>query len=80
LEGKADAVETAIGNLPTKGAIDINGVKVSDEDLEHILEVDKEAWLAEIESIRENYVSYGDRLPAGLVSELDKMEEKLKAM
>jgi phosphoenolpyruvate carboxykinase (GTP) len=80
LEGKADAIETAIGNLPTKGAIDISGVKVSAEDLEHILEVDTEAGWAEVESIRENYVSDGDRLPAGLVAELDKLEAKLKEM
>jgi phosphoenolpyruvate carboxykinase (GTP) len=80
LDGSAGAVTTPIGNLPTKGAIDIEGIHVTDEDLDHLLEVDKEAWLAEIESIRANYVSYGDRLPKSLAAELDKLESKLKAM
>ncbi|MDR0220660.1 MAG: phosphoenolpyruvate carboxykinase (GTP) [Lachnospiraceae bacterium] len=80
LDGSADAVTTPIGNLPTKGAIDISGIHVTDDDLDHLLEVDKEAWLLEIESIRANYVSYGDRLPKQLAEELDKLESKLKAM
>jgi phosphoenolpyruvate carboxykinase (GTP) len=80
LDGSADAVTTAIGNLPTKGAIDIEGIHVTADDLDHLLEVDKEAWLAEIESIKANYVSYGDRLPKSLSEELDKLESKLKAM
>ena len=41
--------------------------------------VDKEAWLAEIGSIKENYKSYGDRLPKELEEELAKLEVKLNA-
>ncbi len=68
---------TPIGNIPTLDAIDISGLSVSTEDMEELLKVDKEGWLAEIESIKANYESYGDRLPAELAEELAKLEKKL---
>ncbi|MCL2747517.1 MAG: phosphoenolpyruvate carboxykinase (GTP) [Oscillospiraceae bacterium] len=77
LSGTGQAVRTTIGNLPAAGAIDTSGLDVTEADMEELLHVDKEAWLAEIESIRENYVSYGDRLPQELADELAKLEEGL---
>ncbi|MCL1819062.1 MAG: phosphoenolpyruvate carboxykinase (GTP) [Oscillospiraceae bacterium] len=77
IAGTGKAVSTPIGNLPTPDAIDISGISVSADDLDHLLEVDKEAWIAEIASIRENYKSYGDRLPKELDEELSKLEKRL---
>jgi len=42
-----------------------------------LLRVDKEGWLAEIESIKTNYESYGNRLPAELAAQLAKLERNL---
>ena len=78
LSGTGKAVTTPIGNLPAPGAIDTSGINISAEDMAGLLEVDKEAWLAEIESIKENYVIYGDKLPAVLGEELAKLEASLK--
>jgi len=77
IDGTGKAVETPIGNLPTVDAIDLSGLDVTKADMEHLLEIDKEAWKAEIESIRENYKSYGDRLPKELGEQLAKLEQKL---
>ena len=77
ISGTAQAVKTPIGNLPTPGAIDTDGINVSTEDMAELLRVDKEGWLAEIESIKVNYKSYGDRLPAELAAELAKLENNL---
>ncbi|MCL2023826.1 MAG: phosphoenolpyruvate carboxykinase (GTP) [Oscillospiraceae bacterium] len=77
IAGKAAAVSTPIGNMPTADAIDISGTNVSAEDMAELLKVDKDAWLAEIESIKANYKSYGDRLPKELEQELAKLEERL---
>ena len=41
-EGAADAVETPIGLLPTEGAINTDGLNVSDEAMEELLSVDTE--------------------------------------
>ena len=77
VSGTGEAVSTPIGNMPAPGALDINGAGVSDEDMTELLNVDKEAWLAEIESIKENYKSYGDRLPKVLGEQLAELEKRL---
>jgi phosphoenolpyruvate carboxykinase (GTP) len=78
LSGKAEAVATPIGNLPTPDAIDLSGLDVSPDALAEILTVDKAAWRSEVESIKENYRSYGDKLPAQLAAELEKLEKNLQ--
>jgi len=79
LSGTGKAISSAIGNMPPPGAIDTSGLKVTAEEMEELEKVDKDAWLLEIESIRANYDSYGDRLPAELAEELEKLEARLKA-
>ncbi|MCL2304398.1 MAG: phosphoenolpyruvate carboxykinase (GTP) [Planctomycetaceae bacterium] len=77
ISGTGKAVKTPIGNMPTADAIDTKGINVSAADMAELLKVDKETWLAEIESIKANYKSYGDRLPAELAEELAKLEKGL---
>ncbi|MCL2084205.1 MAG: phosphoenolpyruvate carboxykinase (GTP) [Oscillospiraceae bacterium] len=77
ISGTGKAVSTPIGNMPAPGAIDTDGINVSAGDMEELLKVDKEAWLAEIVSIKENYKSYGDRLPPELSAQLDALEKRL---
>ncbi len=78
-EGEGKAVKTEIGYLPTLDAIDTTGLDVSEEDMKKLLTVDKEAWLAEVASIREHYASYGQKLPKELAAQLDALEARLKA-
>jgi len=77
LNGTGEAVTTPIGNIPAPGAIDTNGLSLSDADMAELLKVDKDAWLAEIASIKENYVTYGDKLPKELVAQLEELENRL---
>ncbi len=79
-EGTAKAVETPIGNLPTRDAIDLDGLdEVSPEDLEELLRVDTEGWTAEVRGIEEYYENFGDRVPQELRDELAALEERLRA-
>jgi len=78
-EGEGKAVKTEIGYLPTLDAIDTTGLDVSEEDMKKLLTVDKEAWLAEVASIREHYANYGQKLPKELAAQLDALEARLKA-
>jgi phosphoenolpyruvate carboxykinase (GTP) len=78
VEDGASAVRTVIGYLPTKDAIDRTGLPIGDGDMEQLLKLDAEGWLAELPSIREHYAKFGDRLPAGLVKELEALEQRLK--
>ncbi len=79
-EGTAKAVETAIGNLPAAGALDVSGLDdVSPEDLAQLLRVDHEGWLAELPLIEEYYAGFGDHLPEELTKQLAAMRERLEA-
>ena len=76
--GKAAAVETPIGYLPATGAIDTDGLDVTEEQMAELLNVDVEEWLNEIDSIREHYARFGERLPAVLSEELAALESRLR--
>lgn len=76
--GKAEAVKTPLGYLPASGAIDTNGLDVTEEQMAELLNVDAEEWLREIDSIREHYARFGERLPAALSEELAALEARLR--
>jgi len=78
-EGTGKAVKTAIGYMPTVDALDLNGLDVSAEDMRELLRLDKEEWLAEVESIKEHYAKYG-RMPAELQNQLKALEERVNNM
>jgi phosphoenolpyruvate carboxykinase (GTP) len=77
VNGTADAVDTAIGRLPTPDALDTDGLEISDEDLETLLAVDEQGWRDAIPQIREHYAQFGADLPASLAVALDTLDERL---
>ena len=77
VSGKGEAVETPIGYLPAPGAIDTNGLDVTDEQIAELLNVNVEEWLNEIESIREHYARFEETLPEALSDELAALEARL---
>ncbi len=77
VSGRGDAVETPIGSVPSPGAIDTDGLAVSDEDMAKLLAVDAGEWRAEIPGIREHFAKFGDKLPSELADEVDRLEQQL---
>ena len=53
VSGRGKAVETPIGLIPAAGAIDTDGLEVTDEDMNKLLTVDTDEWRAEVPRIRE---------------------------
>jgi len=78
VSGEGKAVKTPIGYMPTIDAIDRTNLDVSDEAMKELLSVNKEDWLKEVDSIREYYKMYGNKLPKELVAQLDALEKRLK--
>lgn len=70
--------DTPIGRLPAEGALDVDGLDISPENLKKVFEIKKEDWVEEVKEMREYYKIFGDRLPKELTTELDKIEERLK--
>ena len=79
IEGKAQAVETAIGLLPVPGAIDTSGLQIDAADMQELLSVDAPGWLADLPAIRAHYAKFGDAIPAALQKELNDLEARLTA-
>jgi len=77
LAGNAEARETAIGNVPTRSSLDLDGLDLTDEQIELLLTVDNEAWRDEAEQIAPHYERFGDHLPRPLWDELDKLNKRL---
>jgi phosphoenolpyruvate carboxykinase (GTP) len=75
--GTADAVETAIGLLPTADGLDTTGLDVSADDINELLTVDIAGWQGAIPQIRAHYAQFGDKLPAQLALALDDLDAKL---
>ena len=77
-EGKADAIETAIGFVPKAEDIDLTDLDFDIETLKSILEVDKDIWTKEAEEIEEHYKKFGDKLPRELRVQLNNLKDALK--
>ena len=77
VEGQVDAVDTAIGRVPTHGSLDVDGLDLTEEHVHRLLDVDEDRWRAEIPLIEEHYDFVGERLPAALRDELENLEKRL---
>jgi len=77
-EGAGGSVETPIGHLPTPDAIDRKGLSVSASDMQQLVEVDRDAWLSELDGIRQHYAKFGEQMPQELWDELKTLEERLR--
>jgi phosphoenolpyruvate carboxykinase (GTP) len=77
VSGAGEAVRSAIGWLPGPGAIDTEGLDLSDAAMAEVLQVDPEEWRAEVPSIEEHFAFLGDRVPQALHDELDALEKRL---
>ncbi|HUX04815.1 MAG TPA: phosphoenolpyruvate carboxykinase (GTP) [Acidimicrobiales bacterium] len=75
--GRGDAVETAIGYVPSPTAINVEGLKVTPEDMRELLTVHNDEWRSELPLIREHYAQFDDRIPARLQAQVDDLEQRL---
>ncbi|MGW2178930.1 phosphoenolpyruvate carboxykinase (GTP) [Streptomyces sp. NPDC001732] len=77
LDGTAEGVETPIGILPAKGALDTDGLDLSDADLDFLLDVDKEIWREEASLVPEHLNTFGDHTPKELWDEYRALVQRL---
>ena len=75
--GRAQAQETAIGNLPRPEDLEVKGLDIKPETLAEILTVKPEAWRKELADIRSYFGEFGARTPAALLAEVDGVEKRL---
>ena len=77
--GEANAIATPIGAVPAPGSLDLDDLGLSDAALDELFEVDPVSWLAECEQTEAYFAELGDRVPAALHGELDRLRARLEA-
>ena len=76
-EDNAPADDTPIGYVPRPQDINLEGLDLSKDSLNELLEIDREQWRKETELIEEHYAKF-DRLPEAHKKELDDLKARLK--
>jgi len=79
LDGKATAVRTPVGLVPSAEALDLSGLNLSDDDLHILLDVDALVWSEEASLIPEFYAKFGDRVPKALWKQHAALVDRLNA-
>jgi phosphoenolpyruvate carboxykinase (GTP) len=77
LNGVAEGVKTPIGILPAEGALDTDGLQISQEDLDLLLSVDVDVWRDEAALIPQHLETFGDHTPKELWDEYRALVARL---
>src|SRR3989339_58967 len=80
LEGKAKGVESPIGVLPARDALDLAGLAIPPGNIDELLKVSGPEWRAELPTMRDHFNAIGPRMPKALYHELQKLEERLASI
>src|SRR6266852_2054816 len=78
-DGKAHAVDTPIGRLPTPADLDTHGLNILAADIAKLLSVDIEGWLAEAPLIKEHFAQFDSHLPEGVNREVAGLVQRLES-
>jgi phosphoenolpyruvate carboxykinase (GTP) len=76
-DGEADAADTPIGRVPAPGAIDVEGLDVSEADMQQLLTVDERLVKEELPAQHQHLARFGKHLPEELHHEVRALEQRL---
>jgi phosphoenolpyruvate carboxykinase (GTP) len=77
VEGKNSSQESLLGLVPTPGAIDVQGLEVSTEDMIAVSKVSFTEWREEFPLIESWFESIGKKLPKQMGNQLDHLKERI---
>lgn len=69
VHGRAEAVQTPLGFLPTPAALGAEGLSLSKEEWNILLSVPREEWLEQAKKEEQFLGQFGDRMPPELIEE-----------
>tara|TARA_B110000014_G_scaffold263538_2_gene260693 strand:- start:15222 stop:17015 length:1794 start_codon:yes stop_codon:yes gene_type:complete len=79
IAGQGEITETAIGNVPSIHGLDLEGIDISEDQLNELLSVDNSEWSEEIPLIEDHFSFIGERLPDSLTAELEELKTRLNS-
>jgi len=77
VEGKVDASETPIGLMPKDGDLSLDGLDISQEDLEELMKVDTDLFKEHVANAEEFLAKFGDKLPARMTEQMNALKKRL---
>ena len=79
VEGGGGVRASPIGHVPSRGAIDLNGLDIGPERFEQLVAVDPQAWLEEVSRNGAFLDRFGDTLPRALRQEHEALLRRLQS-
>jgi phosphoenolpyruvate carboxykinase (GTP) len=76
-EGVGHAEKTSIGFIPKRGALDLTGLSISQEEMSALFEINPKEWSEEVDEMRRYLSQFGTRLPSGITEQLDLQASRL---
>jgi phosphoenolpyruvate carboxykinase (GTP) len=80
LENEAEGIDSPVGVLPNREDLPLEGLDISEHDLEALFDVDKGSWLAECDLTEEYFSQFDGRVPAELQAELADLKQRLNSL
>ena len=80
LENEAEGIDSPVGVLPNREDLPLDGLEISEQDLEALFDVDKGSWLAECDSTEEYFSQFDGRVPPELQAELADLKQRLNSL
>ncbi len=78
VEGRGQAQETAIGFVPTRNGLTLDGLKISSEAIDELLRVNAEDWEPELADTKQFFDKFGDRLPREVMDEHRRLAQRFQ--
>ncbi|XCB29363.1 phosphoenolpyruvate carboxykinase (GTP) [Arcanobacterium hippocoleae] len=75
--GEVEAIDGVTGRYPKFEDFNLEGVDVTEEDWKKMYTIDPAAWSAEAADSEEYFKQFGDKLPAEIAAELEKLKARI---
>ena len=74
---RGGATDTPIGDVPTRSALDLRGLDLSDAAVSQLLRVDAHEWSEAVQSQETFFDSFGSHLPRAIREEHDQLARRI---
>ncbi|MDR1293606.1 MAG: phosphoenolpyruvate carboxykinase (GTP) [Bifidobacteriaceae bacterium] len=79
VSGQLQARQTAIGQLPLRGDLNVDGLGLTENQLTELFSIPLDGWLTETDGAEAYFAQFGDRLPAEMSVQVQALRERLEA-
>jgi phosphoenolpyruvate carboxykinase (GTP) len=78
VSGSLGAKQTAIGQLPLPGDLNVDGLGLTDSQLAELFSIPVDGWLAETDGAEAYFAQFGDRLPEEMTIQVQALRQRLQ--